>query len=143
MKMMLQTKIFGLSVVVLSTIAASNPALASTTNTVTFKDGSPTPIVGGTYTGTQDTTLTTSSPDANGGGQPNFQVGGYTPPATIRHALIRFDLSALAGQYDQILGITLNIFPSSLNDTASGQGNTLQRSEEHTSELQSRFGISY
>ncbi len=99
----------------------SSPALATT---VTFKDGSPAPIVGGTYTGTQDNVMFASSPDVNSGTEVFFDVGDAGQFGSVRRTLVRFDVTALAGQYSQINSITLNLYPQDHNDVLGTGTNT-------------------
>src|SRR5690242_11869340 len=70
-------------------IGLAATALPVQAATFTFKDGSPTPYIGGTYTGTQDSTLSSTSAGANLGGSTNLWVGDYASGTLLRYTLIR------------------------------------------------------
>ena len=76
---------------------------AARANTVSFvfEDGAETPVVGGTYMGTQDVQILSAFDDENNGGRPNFGVGTNNSPhpnASLTRPLLRFnDLDVLAG----------------------------------------------
>lgn len=112
--------------ILLTIVGSVVTVLPAQAATFTFKDGSPTPFLGGTYTGTQDTTISSTSATSNIGASLPMWVGDYASGSLIRRTLIRFDLSALtAAGFNQAQSITLNLFPSSLADTSSG-GSTLE-----------------
>lgn len=85
-----------------------------------FQDGATTPFLGGTYTGTQDTMLYSNgggyfnSTTDNRGIVPSFDVGnaGALGTDANRRAIIKFDISGLAGQYTTIDSVTLRLTAS-------------------------------
>jgi hypothetical protein len=78
---------------------------------VKFKDGDPVPFLGGTYDGTEDTTLLLQGGNTfdNWGGRTNMEIGGFGG-TNFRHVLMRFDITALAGQYQSIDAVTLRLY---------------------------------
>ena len=81
---------------------------------VTYKEGSPDPFFGGTYSGTEDTMILTNNggqKDQNFGGRTNVELGESSGLSDgRRHVLVRFDLSSLAGQFSAINSVTLRLF---------------------------------
>ena len=85
---------------------------------VTYKEGSPDPFLGGTYTGAEDTMILTNtggSQDQNFGARFDFEVGDasfapFPSGSFLRHDLVRFDITSLAGQFSTIDGVTLRLF---------------------------------
>lgn len=87
---------------------------------VIFQDGATTPFLGGTYSGTRDTMLYSNgggyfnSTTDNRGIVPSFDVGnaGALGTDANRRAIIKFDISSLAGQYTTINSVTLRLTAS-------------------------------
>lgn len=61
------------------------------------------------YSGTQDATLDMSLPDHNLGAWIDFQVGEDTG-GDVRAGVVRFDVTAMTGQYQSVNSITLRLF---------------------------------
>jgi hypothetical protein len=70
----------------------------------------------------QDTSLNTTGPDASGGADASLIAGTFSN--FLYRSLLRFDVSALAGQYSQINSITLKLVPIGTFGTG-GAGGTL------------------
>lgn len=108
--------------------AAALAMLAATVvagaESVTFKDGNSTPFVGGTYAGTQDNGMFAGETNNNYGAGTFFDVGDAGAFGNVRRSLIRFDVTALAGQYSQINSITLNVYPQDHTDVLGPGTNT-------------------
>jgi hypothetical protein len=101
-------------------LASAVPAARS--QTITFKDGSPTPFVGGTYAGTQDVMILTNNPgqsDQNFGGRENIAVG-VQPAGQPRHDLVRFNVTALNGQPFVVTAARLRLFVTNLGELGGG-----------------------
>lgn len=86
------------------------PALAApaAAETVVFQDGTSNALVAG-YTGTEDTTLldgSSTNRNANFGGFNALFIGNQ------RRALLRFDLSSMAGEFESINSATLTLTAS-------------------------------
>jgi hypothetical protein len=79
---------------------------------VSFQQGKTNPLLGGAYTGTQDTFLNGQGPgQENSYGALAVAITGHDPnDASLRTALLRFDLTALQGQYTAINSATLTLF---------------------------------
>lgn len=92
-------------------LAGSTTARA---DVVTFKDGSPAPFGVGAYAGTEDTMLNTNNgqfADQNFGARANMEVGESTfGSGFVRRSLIRFDVTAMTGQFSTIDSVTLRLF---------------------------------
>jgi hypothetical protein len=88
--------------------------------TVTYRDGNATPFIGGTYSGTRDAALVVGGGNTtdNLGARGDFEVGVLGAGAQ-RHALVRFDVTSLAGQYSSINGVTLRLYPSFVDTVAA------------------------
>jgi hypothetical protein len=111
----------GLIITILVATSAVITATSSYADVIRFRDASqPAP----TYTGAQDAGLFASTPNTNYGAETFFDVGDAGQFGGVRHAVVRFDISALAGQYNQINSITLNIFPSDVTDVLGPGTNT-------------------
>lgn len=93
--------------VLLTLVVVALPAAASQAATMTFQNG----VAG--YAGTQDTFLTLDGirDEVNWGARTHFYVGPYSgeEPDERNRALIRFDVSSLAGLYAEITSITLRL----------------------------------
>ncbi|CAL1125272.1 unnamed protein product [Cladocopium goreaui] len=84
------------------------------TRVVTFQDGMPDPFTGELYTGTDDTTLKQWAPTHNFGKRGDLHAGGEVKPwiadgVAVSRALLRFDLSSLAGKFSKITSATLRL----------------------------------
>lgn len=79
---------------------------------ITYKQGSPTPFIGGTYAGTQDTMIITQggSEEDNFGGRGNMEVGTINSGSGVRHGLVRFNITSLNGQFSTINSVTLRFY---------------------------------
>lgn len=82
-------------------------------DSVMFKQGSDTPFVGGAYGGTEDSSIGLQYYTESGGASTNL-LAGYQPTFSFNpfRSLIRFDVSALAGQYDSVNSVTLKLYLS-------------------------------
>ena len=100
-------------------LVAALPAAFAWADVVTFKQGAPAPITGGPYAGADDTMLVINgagNTDQNFGARTNFEVGEDPGGSNaLRHTLMRFDVTALAGQYASIDAVTLRLFPIAVN----------------------------
>ena len=90
--------------------------------TITFRDGSPTPFLGGAYIGTEDTMLAINGigdSDQNFGARANMEIGERVAGALsrFRHGLIRFDVTAMDGQFATIDSVSLRLHVTD-NDVA-------------------------
>lgn len=88
------------------------PAPSTFAQTAVFQNGTTAPFVGGTYTGVQDTMLLNNlggQTDNNFGARTDLDVGTFSGSNSARHALLRFDLTSMAGQYSTITGVTLRL----------------------------------
>lgn len=95
-----------------------------------FRDGTPTPIVGGSYAGTEDTMLVRNGSgggqvDQNFGGRSNMEVGTVQflsfGGALQRNSLLRFDLTALQGAYTSIDSAVLRLHITSNGALGNGE----------------------
>jgi len=118
------------SLSLLMAFASGSSAFA---DVVSFKDGTPTPLLGGTYTGAEDTMILTNSgslANTNFGGRGNMEIGPPNPSNYFRNGLVRFDVTALNGNVSAISAVTLRLTVT--NSGALGGGadvigtNTLQ-----------------
>jgi|CXWL01.1.fsa_nt_gi hypothetical protein len=105
-------------------------------DTVTFKQNATTPIIGGTYLGMEDTMIISNGLDAgtqfseadNFGARVDLNIGSAALGATIsgqrapRNTMLRYNVSALSGQYTTINSVTLRLFTK----TPGGGANTAQ-----------------
>jgi hypothetical protein len=78
-----------------------------------FKQGSATPFIGGAYGGTEDSSIGLQYYTESYGGGLDL-LAGYQPTFSYFpfRSLMRFDVSALAGQYDAINSVTLKLYVS-------------------------------
>lgn len=76
---------------------------------VSFQQGVPNALVGGNYAGTQDTFLNSQTANQEASyGALTVAIAGHDPnDGSLRSALLRFDLTALQGQYSSINSATL------------------------------------
>jgi hypothetical protein len=89
---------------------------------VTYKDGSPAPFLGGTYSGTRDAAIVTGGGNTtdNLGARGDFEVGVLGPAVEARrHAVVRFDITSLAGQFLSINSVRLRLYPSFVQTSAA------------------------
>jgi hypothetical protein len=100
---MARKHLLGVSVI-LSVLLVGTLSLPSQAESITFKNGSYPTVA---YNGTDSTSLFPGDPNGNYGADPYLHLGYST---SDRRALIRFDVSALSGQYSQINSITLNLY---------------------------------
>lgn len=116
--------------------------------TAIFQNGATAPFGGGTYTGVQDTMVLTNSggqTDDNFGGRTDLDVGAFNGSGTVRHTLIRFDLTSMAGQFNSITGVTLRLTFSdtlvSFNVTTSNTVEVHQISAANTGWVEGNGGF--
>jgi hypothetical protein len=106
--------------IALAMIAWSSPIAAAV---VTFRDGTPTPFVGGVYAGTSDTMLYSNTgqlEDQNFGARTNMEAGQVDLANNRRRSLIRFDVTALSGQVSSIDSVTLRLFVTNIGELDNG-----------------------
>ena len=84
-----------------------------------FQQGSPTPRIGGTYAGTQDTRLDWWNDTPNYGNEVTFAVYPYLG-LEVEMSVIKFDISALQGRVDTVNSVTLRLIPATVG--AAGDG---------------------
>ena len=105
-------------------------APAARADTAVFKQGAPAPIVGGPYAGADDAMLVINgvgNQDQNFGARANFEVGEFPLQSNaLRHTLMRFDVTALAGQYASVDAVTLRLFPISVDTLAPDSVNAFR-----------------
>jgi hypothetical protein len=103
----------GLAVLTCGAVAGADVAV--------FKEAAAAPIIGGTYTGAEDVMLVNNAggaTDQNFGGRADFEVGEVPAgPLELRHTLMRFDVSPLAGRFAIIDGVTLRLYPTVVQST--------------------------
>lgn len=124
------------SAIALAVLAAAWPVGATRGDTATFKQGTTAPIVGGTYAGADDAMLVINgagNQDQNFGARTNFEVGEIPLQTNaLRHTLMRFDVTALAGQYTSIDAVTLRLFPLSVDTLADDTVNAFRVAAANT-----------
>lgn len=90
------------------------PAFATAQTTVVFRQGFAEPITSLTYSGVQDTMVLTNasgSEERDFGARDGVEVGAFGAASNgLRHGLMRFDVTALAGQYTAINSVTLRLY---------------------------------
>jgi hypothetical protein len=65
--------------------------------------------------------------NSNYGGRINFEIGTWGGVSTARHALMRFDLTSMAGQFSTITGVTLRLtFSNAAGNLTSTSSNTIE-----------------
>lgn len=104
-----------------ATLVSADQCFASI---VTYQDGTTTPFIGGIYTGVEDTMVLHNDfgiAGNNFGGRTDFAVGEQLSSSQLhpRRALLRFDVTSLAGQYASINSVTLRL---TISSNASGAG---------------------
>lgn len=103
---------------------------------VSFREGFPTPIIGGTYSGVEDVMLATNlidgQRDQNFGLRPNIHVGERlgipTGANTPRRSLIRFDVTALENEFVSIDSVILRLFVTNNGALRSSTGEDIENS---------------
>lgn len=88
-----------------------------------YQDGLPDPFIGGTYVGTEDAMILDQGGGTgtdNFGARDDWEVGSNA--AAVRHALLRFNITSMAGQYTTINSVTLKLTVN----YANGAADTLQ-----------------
>jgi hypothetical protein len=114
------TRTLSTAIASLLLFAISRPATAII---YTFRDGTTTPVIGGTYAGTDDLMIRPDAPNENNGVRPRLEVN--TPGGAERRSLLRFDVTSLAGQPGVAESITLRLFVSGVFATGSNDGGNI------------------
>lgn len=119
-----------LAIALVGTLLAALPLWRAESATITFREGDAIPELGITaYSGAQNLTLISGTSASGNYGDSNSIWVGKGPNGEERKALLRFDVSMLAGQYESIdsVKLTLTLLGESQgNTTTSVAVNTYQ-----------------